>query len=141
MKSILLVEDESIIALSESQMLRARGFAIEIAKSGEEALRLIDGGLSPGLILMDVELGSGIDGFAAAREILSRRSLPLVFLTAKPSRGLGEEMLKLGLRVYAIGKTGDYYMLSCIEMAYDLFERERLLASLEEDELLSIPRR
>lgn len=116
MKTIMLVEDQAIIALSESLMLRGRGFRVEVARSGEDAIGLIDEGMIPDLVLMDIDLGAGIDGFEAAKGILSRRYVPIVFLSAQSSEGLAEAARKATGNGYLI-KKGDSAMLSSIEAA------------------------
>jgi CheY-like chemotaxis protein len=64
-RSILLVEDEAIIALAEKSGLEARGFSVRHVMSGEEAVRVALGPDAPELVLMDLDLGRGIDGTAA----------------------------------------------------------------------------
>jgi DNA-binding response OmpR family regulator len=58
---ILLVEDEALIALAERRALAASGYPADVASSGEEAVELALH--SPyALVLMDIDLGQGIDG-------------------------------------------------------------------------------
>jgi CheY-like chemotaxis protein len=79
---ILLVEDDSIVAFSESRALKSRGYSVERAATGEEAVAMFGSGASHDLVLMDVELGSGIDGIETARKILSMKKVPLFFLSS-----------------------------------------------------------
>jgi PAS domain S-box-containing protein len=80
--SILVVEDERIIAKGIEKRLKGLGYTVAgLAASGEEALRqTVDG--HPDLVLMDINLGSGIDGVEAAERIRTRADVPVVFLTA-----------------------------------------------------------
>ena len=92
--TILLVEDEPIIALDRERRLRGYGYGVITAHSGESAVRIALKELSIDAILMDVDLGKGMDGTQAAREILGSRRLPIVFLTSMTeeelrSRGVG----------------------------------------------------
>ncbi len=81
-KSILIVEDELIVAHSIQLRLEQRGYQIAgIAKSGEEALELIVD-TEPGLILMDIRLSGRIDGIDTAEQIGRDHSIPVIFLTA-----------------------------------------------------------
>lgn len=80
--TILLVEDEAIIALAEKAMLERHGYAVLVARSGEEAVSVADSGRELSLILMDINLGAGMDGTQAAELILSRRDIPLAFLSS-----------------------------------------------------------
>ena len=73
-KKILLVEDEIIIAMAEMAVLKKNHFDTIHANSGEEAIRILDQGLSVDLILMDFALGNGMSGAETAEEILKTLS-------------------------------------------------------------------
>lgn len=123
----MVVEDEAIIALSESFMLRKRGYTVDIANTGEAAIGLLESGAIPDLILMDIDLGPGIDGTATASAILLRWKLPIVFLTSHSSKEMVEKVRGITRYGYIIKNSGDFVMISSIEMAFDLFDKERLL--------------
>jgi CheY-like chemotaxis protein len=79
---VLVVEDEAIIAWQLEIMLEDLGYAVAgIASDAPDAVRLALE-TRPDAILMDVRLGPGQDGVAAAREILARQAVPIVFCTA-----------------------------------------------------------
>ncbi|HKJ86810.1 MAG TPA: response regulator, partial [Spirochaetia bacterium] len=80
-RKILFVEDEVIVALAYERLLRKHGYSILQASSGESAIEAVRKDDSIDLILMDIDLGSGIDGIDASVVILATRSLPIVFLT------------------------------------------------------------
>jgi len=81
-QTILLVEDEPLIALDRERWLRGYGYGVITVHSGECAVRIALKEPSIDAILMDVDLGKGMDGTQAAREILGSRRLPIVFLTS-----------------------------------------------------------
>jgi CheY-like chemotaxis protein len=84
MKVILLVEDDFLIALSERLDLETNGYRVIEAHCGEDAVAIaVSGDEKIDLILMDVNLGRGMDGIESAKEILKRRDLPILFLTAQ----------------------------------------------------------
>jgi CheY-like chemotaxis protein len=58
---VLLVDDDDVMARSAVMILEAAGFTAVGARTGEDALKLIGGGLRPALILTDLIL-PGIDG-------------------------------------------------------------------------------
>lgn len=79
---ILIVEDESVIAMSIRQILEAQGYQVIAAvPSGEQAVDLAVAE-RPDLILMDVVLKGEMDGTAAAERIRSIVDIPVVYLTA-----------------------------------------------------------
>lgn len=83
-KTILIVEDENIIAKDISDRLISLGYRISgIVYSGEEAIQSA-AELRPDLVLMDMNLQGAIDGIIAAEEIRWRFQIPVVYLTAYP---------------------------------------------------------
>jgi PAS domain S-box-containing protein len=79
---ILVVEDESIVALNIQNRLNGLGYAVVGTIScGESAIEAA-GKTSPDLVLMDIKLKGKIDGIEAAGQIRSRFSIPVVYLTA-----------------------------------------------------------
>ena len=79
---ILIVEDEAIIRYDVRQQLQALGYLVAgEACSGPEAV-FLTGRLCPDLVLMDIGLGPGMDGIAAAHAIREHQALPVVFLSA-----------------------------------------------------------
>jgi len=80
--NILIVEDESIIALDIQNSLINAGYVIvAIATCAEEALDLT-AQYVPNLVLMDVRLRGEIDGVETAEKIRREFNLPVVYLTA-----------------------------------------------------------
>ncbi len=79
---ILIVEDESLIALDLSHRLKRFGYEIcGTASTGEEAIRKV-GESKPDIVLMDICLRGEMDGIMAAEIIRARHDLPVIFLTA-----------------------------------------------------------
>lgn len=83
MKSrILIVEDESIVALDIQNRLEEHNFdVIGIVSSGSRAIEKAYSE-SPDLILMDINLKGSIDGIETASLIKRRIDCPIIFLTA-----------------------------------------------------------
>ncbi len=80
--SILVVEDEKIIAKDIANVLKKFGYAVPaIASSGEEAIRWLEE-MSVDLVLMDIVLKGDLDGIEAAKRIGERFNIPVVHLTA-----------------------------------------------------------
>ncbi len=81
-KTILVVEDEIIIAMDLQANLIAMGYDVpEIILSGEEAIeRALE--LKPDLVLMDIHLSGDLDGISVAAMITQQLDIPVVYLTA-----------------------------------------------------------
>ena len=68
----LLVDDEALVRMSTADMLTDLGYKVVQAASAEEALRLVDAGLDPSLLVTD-HLMPGKSGTELARELRGRR--------------------------------------------------------------------
>lgn len=80
--SILIVEDEGVIALDIRATLGRLGYAVAaVAATGSEAIARVEE-LRPDLVLMDIHLRGEMDGVEAARAIRDRFGVPVIYLTA-----------------------------------------------------------
>src|SRR4030065_1018727 len=80
--SILIVEDEAIIAFEIHAELESLGYHVTgTAYRGEDALLLAEQ-QRPDLVLMDINLRGKLDGIDVALILKERYSIPVVFLTA-----------------------------------------------------------
>jgi DNA-binding response OmpR family regulator len=77
---ILIVDDDPDLLVLLADELRADGFEIQTARSGDEALRRL-GQAWPDLLIIDLVM-PGLDGLALAREIKSKADLPMIVLSA-----------------------------------------------------------
>jgi DNA-binding response OmpR family regulator len=77
---LLIVDDDPELLVLLADELRADGFEIQTARSGEEALRRLAQAW-PDLLIIDLVM-AGIDGLALAREIKSQADLPIIVLSA-----------------------------------------------------------
>ena len=124
-KIILLVEDEPFIALDEKMILEGNGYAVVVADSGEKAIELVAAGLKADLILMDINLGEGIDGTVAAQEIIRRYDVPIVFLSSHTEPDVVEKTEGISSYGYIVKNSGSTVLLASIKMAFKLFEAKK----------------
>lgn len=121
-KTILLVEDEAIVALAEKATLEKHGYAVITAYSGEKAVAAAESTPGIDIILMDIDLGKGIDGTEAARMILESREVPLVFLSSHIEPEIVEKTEGITSYGYIVKNSGETVLLTSIKMAFRLFE-------------------
>ncbi len=132
-KSILLVEDEALIAMEEAAYLKSAGYAVEFVLTGEEAIRNVkDRRGKVDLLLMDIDLGRGMDGTIAAQEILKDYDIPIVFLSSHTERDIVERTEKITSYGYVVKNSGEIVLLASIKMAFKLHAAHRALAASEE---------
>jgi PAS domain S-box-containing protein len=121
-KTILLVEDEALIALTEARMLQKYGYQVIAVYTGEEAVKAVAQNPEIDLILMDINLGRGIDGTQAAEMILAQRDLPLVFLSSHVEREVVEKTDGITSYGYIVKNSGETVLIASIKMAFRLFD-------------------
>ena len=81
--SILIVEDDGLIALWLQELLKKSGYDVpDPVASGEEAIEYLKKFSSPDLILMDITLNGSIDGIETTRQIRQTSAIPVIFLSA-----------------------------------------------------------
>ncbi len=136
---ILLVEDQAILALAESKTLREAGFEVDIVHTGEEAVRVAELRDDLDLVLMDIDLGPGIDGTEAAGRILELRTLPIVFLTSHSEREVVNKVKGITRYGYVLKSSGQFVLVESIQMALELFQAHQTTA-LREKQILKISR-
>jgi CheY-like chemotaxis protein len=83
-KSILLVDDEADVAQGLAALLRARGYEVEIARDGLEALARLEHESLPDLVLLDYEMPQldGEEVLARLRREARTAHLPVLLATA-----------------------------------------------------------
>lgn len=131
-KKILIVEDSRLNARITSDILNKYGYDTEIVYTGEEAVQKACCGQCPDLILMDIELGRGIDGIEAAHMIQRLKDIPIVFLTANASKEIMEKINSVTAYGYVIKSTDKYALLSAVDMALKLHEADSRVKQSEE---------
>jgi DNA-binding response OmpR family regulator len=92
MKSILIIEDDKLIAELERDYLEADHFEISIATNGKEGLETAKN-IRFDLVLLDVML-PGLNGFDVLRSLRALSNVPILLVTARKEdvdkiRGLG----------------------------------------------------
>ncbi len=90
---VLIVEDEALVALDICNFLSGAGYeVVGLVATEEDAVRkAIE--LQPNLIIMDLKLKDGGDGFRASRKINSGQNIPILYITAYRNR---ETLERLG---------------------------------------------
>ncbi|MFP4427486.1 MAG: response regulator [Spirochaetaceae bacterium] len=100
--TILLVEDEVVIATAEKAVLEKHGYTVIVAGTGERALGIFCAQSSVDLAVLDINLGTGIDGVETARYLLRIRELPILFLSSFPVEEI--ERLTQDIPAYRLSK-------------------------------------
>ncbi len=125
-KTILLVEDEHIIAMVEMQLLKKEGYHVTHVSNGEDAILFFQNKKEPvDLILMDINLGKGIDGTQAAAIILRDHDIPILFLSSHTEPEIVEKTEKITSYGYVVKNSGETVLFASIKMAFKLFQAKQ----------------
>jgi signal transduction histidine kinase len=123
-KTILLVEDEVIIAMTDSEKLKEYGYNVIHALTGQKAIEAINNNkTSIDLILMDINLGEEKDGAEIAKIILKDHDIPILF----HSNHTESEVVKRTNDITSYGyvvKNGITVLDASIKMALRLHDAE-----------------
>ncbi len=125
-KTILLVEDEVITAQVEIGQLKNAGYNVIHAYSGELAVEMvIEKDILVDLILMDIDLGKGLDGPEAAKKILQYKDIPIIFLSSHVEKDVVEKTEFITSYGYVVKNTGEVVLTASIRMAFKLFSARK----------------
>jgi PAS domain S-box-containing protein len=113
-------------------MLERHGYAVHVVHSGEDALSHVRSDPAIDLILMDIDLGSGIDGTEAAGRILADYDIPIVFLTSHTEPEFVERVKEITGYGYVVKNSGEFVLVQSIDMALRLCEAHNQMAQEKE---------
>lgn len=135
-KNILLVEDEKITAMAETRDLQRCGYSVFAVPSGEMAIEEIRKNHYD-LILMDIDLGKGMNGTEAAKLILSEKEIPLIFLSSHNDPAIVELTERITSYGYVVKQSGITVLDASIKMAFRLY-MEKIRANEHQAEAAAI---
>jgi two-component system, sensor histidine kinase and response regulator len=126
-KSVLIVEDEKIVAIEVRNHVESLGYAVaKVVSSGEAALDVADR-YSFDLVLMDVELAGKLDGFETAKELRKRQDAPVIFLTGHTDNRFVVSAKEVGAFGYVVKPPRGRELAIGMELALYKHEGEKRL--------------
>ncbi|MFC1569704.1 PAS domain S-box protein [bacterium] len=138
-QTILLVDDEAIIRQDQANLLKREGYHVITAMDGEAAIEQCNNGNKIDLILMDINLGKGMDGTQTAEIILCDHDIPLIFMSSHTEMEIIQKTEKITSYGFVVKNTGQNVLLMAIKMAFRLNmackENVQRTESLKESEL------
>jgi two-component system chemotaxis response regulator CheY len=97
-KTIMIVDDSSTMLMSLRNSLEIAGFNVLEANDGSVALKTLQGGAKPDLIITDINMPNmgGIEFIGKARALPGLRFIPILALTTESQQDKRDEAKKLG---------------------------------------------
>ena len=111
---ILLVDDELSIQRTLAPLLRSRGYDVEVAGTGADALRLATEH-PPDLIVLDLGLPD-LEGSEVCRRIRATETMPIIILSARGNEADKVAALDLGADDYVTKPFGPEELLARIRV-------------------------
>jgi two-component system KDP operon response regulator KdpE len=113
--SILVIDDEREIVRALHRALKAHGYAVLTASSGEEAVELV-AKQHPDLLLLDLML-PGMSGLEVCRQVRAVSNVPIIVLSVKDTERDKVEALDLGADDYVAKPFGMDEVLARVRVA------------------------
>jgi len=130
--NILVVENETVVALNIQNRLEEIGYGVpDIVSSGEQAIEIAES-TQPDLVLMDIRLTGKVDGIQAAEEIRTKLKIPIVYMTAYSDRETLERAKVTEPYGYIIKPFEARELYSVIEIALYKHQIEKQLKEREQ---------
>jgi len=131
-KTILLVEDQALISMAQQIELESYGYTVITANTGAKAVQISRTNPEIDLILMDINLGNGMNGIESAIQILNTRPLPVIFLSSHTVREAVALTHGLSIYGYILKGTNISALDESIKSGFCLFKTHiRRVAEME----------
>jgi PAS domain S-box-containing protein len=127
-KTILLVEDDPIVAVSESMKLEDCRYNVIHVQNGHKAIEVVNSNKPAiDLILMDINLGNNLDGTETAKTILKNHDIPLLFLSNHTESDIVDKTDDIPFYGYVVKDSGIKVLNASMKMAFRLHETNQNL--------------
>ncbi|MFP4219832.1 MAG: response regulator [Phormidium sp.] len=147
--TILIVDDEAINLQVLVNHLSLENYVITQAVNGLEALEMIENGLKPDLVILDVMMPkmTGYEVTQKLRETYSAHELPILLLTAKNrsediviglQKGANDYLTKPVNKRELLARLKTHLKLSRLSLAYAKFVPKEFLEFLEKSSIIDV---
>lgn len=115
--SVLIVEDDNILARVEDWRLKILGYMVSgRATTGAEAIKFIVN-KKPDVVLMDINIKGDIDGIETAKMIKKGFNIPVIYVTSHPDGPTVERAKATQPDGFIVKPFGDNDLRVAIELA------------------------
>ena len=114
-KHVLVVDDSPSVRRVVSNMLKQRGWEVQMARDGVEALEMISH-QPPAVVLLDIEMPR-MDGYELISTVRAQeqyRTLPLVVLTSRAAAKHQQRAIQLGANSYVVKPYQDEELINTL---------------------------
>jgi len=116
MKSILIVEDELMIALFNKHVVEQAGHKVlKTLTKGEDAVKFVRES-NPDLILMDIMLEGEMDGIDAMKEIRTFSKVPVIYVTGNSNQSIKERAFETNYNDFIVKPTNPKILVEAVNL-------------------------
>ena len=99
-RQVLVVDDAEVIRTYLKNLLPLKGYDVRLAEDGIKAMEMLEGGLSPDVIVLDVMM-HGMDGIETLRKIKAiKPKIPVIMLSVVGKASTIVDAINLGAADY-----------------------------------------
>lgn len=115
-KSIFLVDDSATMLMSVRSHLEMAGFAVDTAEDGVKALKKMQAGYKPDLLITDINMPNmdGLELIRNVRALPGFRFIPILTLTTESQSGKRDEGKKAGATGWLVKPVGGADLLKIV---------------------------
>ncbi len=133
MIKVLIVEDETLVAMEIESALKREGFYVcNVVDNGEEAIESVKE-CQPDVVLMDIYLRGKPNGIDTCQKIKSIREVPVIFLTAYSDKKTIERAVDCTPDGYLVKPFRRDELVAMIRVAVKKYEPQERLVKICDD--------
>lgn len=129
---IMIVEDEPIIADEIAATIEDLGYDVAAKTIHAAGAIAAFRNAAPDVVLMDINLGKGLDGIEIAADIKQIRPVPVIFLTSYADSNTLDRAKKINPDGYILKPFDEKDLQVAIEIAFHRFEQENFKTTATE---------
>ena len=130
-KQILVVEDETIIALELKHTLEDLGYQVtDVMEKGETVVDIARE-QPPDLILLDIQLKGDMNGIEVGQTLRRQDNIPILYLTANADQATMEQAKETAPWAFLTKPVEDHELRNAIEIALSKKQMETKIKTLE----------
>lgn len=114
--SVLLAEDSLVYSVFLSNLLESRGFLVQKAGNGREAIEFLESGRKFDVILSDLNMPE-VNGFELAKYNFDTQLLPFIIITTHSDASYAMDLIKFGVRDYLVKPSTGNIIVSVVKNA------------------------
>jgi DNA-binding NarL/FixJ family response regulator len=123
-QSILILEDDQIVAIDLQELLQAAGYETFIAHNYLEALELTKK-FKPSLAICDINLGSGLTGIDFVKDVyIIQPKLEIIYVTAFSNRQVIDEIEATNPLNYIVKPWNEEQIKVTVKLAFSYIEKK-----------------